>query len=98
MTRITTPAAGTAVAALALTGCGAQDVTRPRLEASRTVAFGNLYAQRAAILGDPGVSVASIGAHTTCDRGGPAVADVGPGADWICMITYRDDQSAAQTV
>ncbi len=81
---------------LTLSACGTQDVTRPRLEASLNQAFSNLYVQRAQILGDPGVTVASIAADASCDRGGPSVADVGPGADWICMVSFRDDQGVLQ--
>jgi hypothetical protein len=46
---------------------------------------------RAAILGEHGVTVASISASATCDRGGPKVPDVGAGPNWICMITFTDD-------
>jgi hypothetical protein len=81
---------------LGLSACGGPDVTRPRLEASLAPTFANLYVQQAGILGHPGVTLASIGAKASCDRGGPKVRDVGPGADWICMIHWQDDQSAEQ--
>ena len=96
--RTTTTTAGVAAVAgtLALSACGSPDVTRPRLEAALAPTFANLYVQQAGILGHPGVTVSSIGAKASCDRGGPKVADVGPGADWICMVRWRDDKAAEQ--
>lgn len=81
---------------VALAGCGHEDVTKARLEQAIAPAFANLYVQRAALLGESGVTVAGIGATASCDRGGPKVADVGPGPDWICMIHFRDDQGQVQ--
>ncbi|MBM0225828.1 MULTISPECIES: hypothetical protein [Micromonospora] len=90
-------AAGLAVAAAAsLAGCGQPDVTKTRLERAIGPAFANLYVQRADLLGEPGVTVAGIGASAACDRGGPEVADVGPGPDWICMIHFTDDHGQPQ--
>jgi hypothetical protein len=83
-------------AVVALTAAGRPTVTRARIEPAVAAAFANQYVEQAAILGTPEVSVASIHASAQCDRGGPAVADVGPGADWICMITYTDNTGAVQ--
>jgi hypothetical protein len=90
----------TAIALLglaALSGCRTQDVTKARLEQSLAPTFANLYAQRAAILGETGVTPAGVAPSADCDRGGPKVADVGPGADWICMVTFVDDHGRKQT-
>jgi hypothetical protein len=93
-----TLAAGLAVAAAgALTGCGGPDATKTRLERAIAPTFANLYVQRAAILGQPGVTVASVAASADCDRGGPKVADVGPGPGWICMIAFHDDKGQLQS-
>jgi hypothetical protein len=89
----------TAIALLglvALSGCRTQDVTKARLEQSLAPTFANLYAQRAAILGETGVTPAGVAPSADCDRGGPKVADVGPGADWICMVHWRDQTGQAQ--
>jgi hypothetical protein len=94
--RRTTAGVAAAAGVLALAGCGSPDVTRPRLEASLAPTFANLYVEQAGILGHPGVTVASVGARASCDRGGPKVADVGPGADWICMVSFHDDKGAEQ--
>ncbi|MCW2666480.1 MAG: hypothetical protein JWN57_1442 [Frankiales bacterium] len=77
-------------AAASLSGCGGTGVTRPRLESALAATFANLYVQQAGILGYSGVSVAQIAASAACDKGGPRVADAGPGADWICLVTFTD--------
>jgi hypothetical protein len=84
-----------AVASLA--GCGGNDITKARLERALAPTFANLYVQRAQILGLPGVTVASTAPSADCDRGGPKVADVGPGADWICLVTFNDADGKKQT-
>lgn len=95
-TRTLTGSALAVLAAVSLTGCGTSDVTRARLEASLAPTFENLYVQRAAILGETDVTPATVHAKATCDRGGPKVADVGPGADWICMVAFTDDSGTRQ--
>ena len=79
-----------------LTAFGGPDVTRARVEASLTPTFINLYLHQQQLLGHPQVTAASMGSTTTCDRGGPNVADTGPGRDWICIITWTDDTGANQ--
>ncbi len=86
-----------ALAVLGLTGCGRSDVTRSRLEASLAPTFAHLYVhQQVDLLGHPGVTTASVAARATCDKGGPKVADRGAGADWVCLVDYRDETQAAQ--
>jgi hypothetical protein len=89
-------AAAAVASAVALTGCGSTDVTRARLEASIVPTFDNLYVQRAATLGRTGVTADSMRSHAWCDKGGPKVADHGPGADWNCMIDFIDDGGTEQ--
>ncbi|WP_319460689.1 hypothetical protein [Micromonospora sp. RTP1Z1] len=99
MTRLRTTvlAAGLAVAATSsLAGCGQPEVTKARLERAITPTFANLYVQRAALLGEPSVTAAGVGASANCDRGGPKIPDVGPGPDWICMIHFTDDHGQPQ--
>lgn len=96
-TRALALAIGLTVAASgALAGCGRPDVTKSRLERAIGPAFANLYVQRAALLGEPGITVQRIGASSACDRGGPKVPDVGPGPDWLCMIHFTDDHGQSQ--
>jgi hypothetical protein len=84
------------VAAGVVTACGTTDVTKSRVEAAVAPTFANLYVQQAAILGHRGVTVASTNAGADCDRGGPKVADQGPGADWICIVHFTDETGARQ--
>lgn len=98
-TRIVGPAAAVlAVAAVfaATAGRGGEDITKGRIEHAIGPTFANLYVQRSAILGKTGVTVAAIDQHTVCDRGGPKVPDVGPGPNWVCMITFVDDAGQRQ--
>ena len=79
-----------ASAVVAFSACGGSDVTKARLERDLPQTFANLYVQQAKILGHNGISVASLHAKASCDKGGPKVADRGPGADWICMMAWSD--------
>src|SRR3954468_9276666 len=79
-----------ALAAVALSGCGGSDVTRARLERSLPPAFERLYVQQAQLLGHKGITAANLHARAQCDKGGPKVADHGPGSDWICQMTWND--------
>ena len=74
----------------AVASTGTSDVTRARLERSLPTTFANAYVQQAAILGHSGITVASLDAKATCDKGGPHVADHGAGADWICYMAWND--------
>jgi hypothetical protein len=95
---IRTTVAATAIAAVAATGaCGGPDITKTRLQQALVPTFENLYVQQAGILGIQGITPAGIGASADCDRGGPKVADVGAGPNWICMVSWRDDHGQPQT-
>lgn len=83
-------AAAVGGAALGLSACGGTDVTRARLERNLPRVFTGQYLQQAALLGHPGLTAASLQAKASCDKGGPKVADRGPGADWICLMTWKD--------
>src|SRR5262245_43537359 len=65
-------------------------VTRSRLERNLPLAFSNLYVQQADLLGHKGVTVKSLHAQAQCDKGGPNVRNSGPGADWICYMSWSD--------
>lgn len=80
--------AGLAVAAVA-TGSGST-VTRARLERSLPQTFAQVYARQAELMGHRGVTPASLHPRAMCDKHGPDVADVGPGGDWICLMSWED--------
>ena len=75
--------------------CGSPDVTKARLDHALAPAFDNVYAARSRILGE-NVTPGEVSAVVDCDRGGPKVEDVGPGADWLCKLTFTDDQGLLQ--
>lgn len=82
--------AGLTVGALA--AGGGSTVTRARLERSLPATFSQLYVQRASMLGRSGLTPGSLHAKAMCDKHGPDVADVGPGADWVCLMSWDDPQ------
>ncbi|MGW2826688.1 hypothetical protein ACWC24_37780 [Streptomyces sp. NPDC001443] len=91
------PVLAAAIAAVAVsTAAGTPDITRARVEQAPAPRFANLYVQQAAILGIPGITASGVDASASCDRGGPKVADVGPGTDWICMVSFNDDDHQVQ--
>ena len=71
---------------------GGSTITRARLERSLPASFSQLYVQQAAMLGRDGLSPGSLHAKAMCDKHGPDVADVGPGADWVCLMSWDDPQ------
>jgi hypothetical protein len=79
-----------AAALLALAGCGGSDITKARLERNLPQTFANLYVKQAKLLGHKGITVQSLHARAQCDKGGPKRPDRGPGADWICLMNWKD--------
>ncbi len=65
-------------------------VTRARLERALPVVFSHLYTDQARLLGHDQVTPASLHAKAMCDKHGPTVADVGPGGDWVCLMSWHD--------
>ncbi len=72
-------------------GGNTSSVTRARLEKSLPVVFANTYVNQAHILGRD-VTAASLHAKAMCDKHGPDVADIGPGGDWNCLMSWTDPQ------
>src|SRR4051812_22172403 len=91
-------AAVAVVACAALISASHTNVTRARLERDLPRTFSNLYVQQAALLGHRGVTVDSLHAKAQCDKGGPNVADSGPGADWICYMSWNDPKNVDETL
>ena len=81
-----------AFASVAVTGGDSSTATSARLERSLPQVFANVYADQARLLGRSGVSAASLHPQAMCDKHGPDVADVGPGGDWICLMSWTDPQ------
>lgn len=66
------------------------DITRARLERSLPVTFANIYADQARLLGRPDITPASLHAQAMCDKGGVTEPDAGPGATWVCLMSWKD--------
>lgn len=80
---------------LGLTACGsAPDVTRARVEGSVGPAFARLYAQRVPLLPHPDATGVTF--DPECHRTTPGTDDQGPGADWICLVSYVDSTGERQ--
>ncbi|HWI42219.1 MAG TPA: hypothetical protein VNS81_01265 [Nocardioides sp.] len=71
---------------------GGSTVTRARLEKSLPATFANIYIQQAHLLGRHDLTASSLQATAMCDKHGPDVADVGPGGDWVCLMSWTDPQ------
>ena len=69
---------------------GGSSITRARLERSLPTEFANLYSDQAKLLGHKGVTPASLHAKAMCDKGGAVEADVGPGSNWNCLVSWTD--------
>lgn len=73
-------------------GTDSSTVTRARLERALPVAFSNLYVKQAHLMGRHDITPQSLHAKAMCDKHGPDVADVGPGGDWVCLMSWKDPQ------
>ncbi len=82
-------------AVTALTPASGSGIDRFKLDRSLSTAFGHLYRMQTAELRRPAVTEAQLRSSASCDKGGSLVADVGPGNDWRCVVTWRLPGSAA---
>ena len=87
---VTLAAIGGAV--VAVSGGDRSTVTRARLERSLPLVFANTYVRTARLLGRTDVTAASLAPTAMCDKHGPDVADVGPGGDWTCLMSWTDPE------
>lgn len=83
-------AAVTVAALLATAGCGEDALGRDRLQAAVSSTFTNLYDLRQQQLGKP-VPGSALATTSRCDKGGPSVADRGPGDTWSCLLVWQAD-------
>ena len=74
-------------------GGGQSTVTRARLERSLPIVFAHNYVRYTHLLGRHDVTPASLNAQAMCDKHGPDVADVGPGGDWTCLMSWTDPEN-----
>jgi ABC-2 type transport system permease protein len=72
----TTPASGSGIG-------------QAKLDRSLATAFSHLYRMQTSELHRPAVTEAQLRSRASCDKGGPLVADSGPGNDWRCVVTWH---------
>ena len=78
----------TTVAVAAATGVTGSGIERPKLEATLATSFSHLYVLQTEELRRPAVTEEQLQATAQCNKGGDRVEDVGPGADWRCVVTW----------
>lgn len=71
-------------------GGGGSSITQARLERALPVSFSNRYTQQATLLGHRGVTPASLHPKAMCDKGGAIEPNVGPGSNWVCLMSWQD--------
>ena len=71
-----------------LSGCGSSALTAQRLETSISATFANLYVLQQHRQGHPVPPVARLASRATCTKGTPDLTQAGPGADWVCAVTF----------
>lgn len=68
-------------------------ISQAKVERAVADTFANLYVLQTKQLNRPPLTFEEVAATSTCDRGGPTVEDEGPGADWRCVVEYRNPGS-----
>lgn len=77
------------------TSASGSGIDKVKLDQSLATAYAHLYRMQTRELHRPAVTEAQLQTSATCDKGGPLVADTGPGNDWRCVVTWHLPGSAA---
>ena len=67
------------------------DITRPRLERDVAHSYANQYVEQQRLLGK---RASAPHATAKCTKGGPTVADQGPGKDWVCAVSWTSTDTS----
>jgi ABC-2 type transport system permease protein len=70
-------------------------IDRAKLDRSLATAFAHLYRIQTRELHRPDVTEAQLRASTSCNKNGGLGAEVGPGNDWRCVVTWQLPGSTA---
>jgi ABC-2 type transport system permease protein len=81
-------AAVTTVVVAATTGATGSGIERQKVESALATSFSHLYVLQTERLHRPAVTEEQLQTTAACDKGGDRVEDVGPGADWRCVVTW----------
>jgi ABC-2 type transport system permease protein len=71
-----------------LSGCGSSALSAQRLQTSISATFANLYVEQQHRQGHPAPSPRRLRTRASCQKGTPEVTQAGPGADWLCTVTF----------
>ncbi|MBV8221621.1 MAG: hypothetical protein JO325_24415, partial [Solirubrobacterales bacterium] len=77
------------------TSASGSGIDQAKLDRSLSTSFAHLYRMQTGELHRPDVTEAQLRTSASCDKGGGLVADVGPGNDWRCVVTWRLPGSTA---
>lgn len=81
-----------ALGAVAFARGDASSVTQARVERSLAVVFAHRYVEQSRLVGRPTTTPESLHAKAMCDKHGPDVPDLGPGGDWVCLMSWTDPE------
>ncbi len=68
--------------------CSAGPLTGAHLQASMVTTFTNLWEYQQSELGDPARPPAALETSVACVKGLPGSVQHGPGANWVCHVTW----------
>ena len=71
------------------TSPSATGIDGAKLDRSLATAFAHLYRMQTQELHRPAVTERELRASASCDKGGALAANVGPGNDWRCVVTWH---------
>ena len=77
------------------TSASGSGIDKVKLDRSLATAFAHLYRMQTRELHRPNVTEAQLKTGASCDKGGPLVADLGPGNDWRCVVTWHLPRATA---
>jgi ABC-2 type transport system permease protein len=77
------------------TSASGSGIDRAKLDSSLATSFAHLYVMQTAELHRPAVTEHELRTSASCNKGGGLVADVGPGNDWRCVVTWHLSGTAA---
>jgi ABC-2 type transport system permease protein len=81
--------AATVVVIASATAASGSGIDRAKLDRSLATAFAHLYRMQTGELHRPAVTEAQLQTSASCEKGGGLVANLGPGNDWRCVVTWH---------
>ncbi|MGW3625044.1 hypothetical protein [Streptomyces sp. NPDC000880] len=86
--RRTVIAAAVLAALLGTAGCGAEEITRARVEAAVGPTYKNLYLLQHQMQHGTNEAPPPVPSTANCTKGGRANTEGGPGTDWACKVRW----------